>query len=148
MKPVWVLVHVLGFVLWLGGGLSAMMLAIWSRGLERGQLNLVMRGQATIYRRMMLPGSIFTVVSGIMLSLLIYRGPAANHGIMLMQVTGLLAALITLLVLNPNIARLERIDPVTDPQRFDVLRARQARFGMISGVLSLLALIGGAVGRP
>jgi hypothetical protein len=141
-------VHFLSLAIWVGGGISAMALAIWSRKLTRPNLPPIIHAIGVLYRALLLPGSLATVVSGIVLTLMIYGGPAASHGLMMMQATGLIAALITLLVLSPNVARLGRIDPVEDAARFDLLRARQARFGMLSGLLLLLALLGGALARP
>ena len=91
-----------------------------------------------------------TVVSGLVWSLLMYGGPTVagvSHWLMAMQGTGLLAALVTLVVLVPGAGKLVRVDPVAQPDLFDALRKKQARFGMISGLLGLLALFAGAMGR-
>lgn len=152
MRHVWIFVHLLGFVMWLGGALGAMTLGILVRRESREHYAPVMRLMAGIYRGLILPGSLATVVSGLVLTLIIYGNPGAlgavSHSLMAMQGTGLLAALITLIVLVPNAAKLVRIDPVGQAAQFDALRAKQARLGMVSGLLGLLALVFGALGRP
>lgn len=152
MRHLWIFVHLLGIVLWLGGGLAAMTIGLSLRQAPRDQLASGVRILSLIYGRLMLPGSVATVVSGLVLTLLMYSGPgalgAASHLLMTMQGAGLVAALITLLLLTPGAARLVRVDPIAQAAQFDQLRARQARLGMISGVFGLIALIAGAWGRP
>ncbi len=137
--------------MWLGGGLSAMFVGLASKREPREHLGTAMRMLAAIYQALVLPGSLLAVVSGLVLSLMMYGGPTVagvSHWLMAMQGTGLLAALITLLVLVPGAGKLVRVDPVAQPDLFDALRKKQARFGMISGLLGLLALYAGAMGRP
>ena len=151
MRHVWILAHLLGFTMWLGGGLSAMFVGLASRREPRDRVSTAMRMLATIYQTLVLPGSLLTVVSGLVWSLLMYGGPTVagvSHWLMAMQGTGLIAALITLVVLVPGAGKLNRVDPVAQPDLFDALRKKQARFGMISGLLGLLALYAGALGRP
>ena len=151
MRHRWILAHLLGFTMWLGGGLSAMFIGLASRREPRDRLSTAMRMLAAVYQAMVLPGSLLAVVSGLVLSLLMYGGPTVagvSHWLMAMQGTGLLAGLVTLVVLIPGAGKLVRIDPVAQPDLFDALRKKQARFGMISGLLGLLALFAGAMGRP
>ena len=151
MRHLWILAHLLGFTMWLGGGLSAMFIGLASRREPRDRLSTAMRMLAAVYQALVLPGSLLAVVSGLVLSLLMYGGPTVagvSHWLMAMQGTGLLAGLVTLEVLIPGAGKLVRIDPVAQPDLFDALRKKQARFGMISGLLGLLALFAGAMGRP
>lgn len=152
MRHLWIVAHLLGFVLWLGGGLSAMAIGITLRRAQRADLGSGVRLLGVLYRVLILPGSVLTVASGLVLTLIIFGGPGATatmgHGLMAMQATGLVAALITLIALVPNASRLTRLDPIAQAEQFDALRARQARLGMISGGLGLLALLAGALGRP
>ncbi len=151
MRHLWILAHLLGFTMWLGGGLSAMFIGLASRREPRDRLSTAMRMLAAVYQALVLPGSLLAVVSGLVLSLLMYGGPTVagvSHWLMAMQGTGLLAGLVTLVVLIPGAGKLVRIDPVAQPDLFDALRKKQARFGMISGLLGLLALFAGAMGRP
>jgi hypothetical protein len=151
VRHLWIFAHLLGFVMWLGGALGAMALGIALRRVQRSELAGGARLLATLYRQLVLPGSVLTVVSGLVLTLMMFGGPALtamSHPLMAMQGLGLLASLITLIALVPNAGRLTRIDPISQAQQFDALRARQARLGMVSGLLALLALIAGALGRP
>lgn len=152
MRHTWIFIHLLGMVMWLGGALGVMAVGMASRSEPRENYGVAMRMLASIYRAIILPGSLATVVSGLALTLLMYGGPgalgAASHWLMMMQGTGLLAALITLLVLVPTAIRLLRVDPVNQSVQFDALRKKQVRLGMVSGLLGLLALLAGALGRP
>lgn len=152
MRHVWIFVHLFGVVMWLGGGLAAMAVGLTLRQAARDHLAHGVRHLGTIYRVVMLPGCVAAIVSGLVLTLVMYNGPAtlagAGHLLMTMQAAGLIAGLITLLVLVPGAARLTRIDPIGQSAQFDALRSRQARVGMISGFLGLIALLAGAFGRP
>lgn len=150
MRHFWIFAHLLGFVLWLGGGLSAMMLGLALKRAPREELARGVRQLAILYRQLMLPGSVLTVASGLVLTMMMFGSAmgAMSHALMTMQGTGLLAALVTLLALVPNAARLTRLDPITQAAQFDALRSRQARTGMISGLLGMIALLTGALGRP
>lgn len=131
--------------------MAAMFIGIAAKREPRDRLSTAMRMLGTISQTLVLPGSLLTVVSGLVLSLLMYGGPTlsgVSHWLMAMQGTGLLAALIALVVLVPGAGKLIRVDPVTQPELFDGLRKKQARFGMISGLLGMLALYAGAMGRP
>ncbi|MEZ4455416.1 MAG: hypothetical protein R2882_02525 [Gemmatimonadales bacterium] len=152
MRHFWLFVHLAGFTVWLGGALAAMTLGIMLRREPRDQVAAWVRALGAIYRFLILPGCLAATVSGLVLTLIMYGGPAAaagvSHYLMAMQGTGVLAAVITLVFLVPNAGKQMRVDPVSQAPLFDALRAKQARFGMISGVLGLIALLTGALGRP
>lgn len=152
MKQLWLFVHLLGFTMWLGGGLAAMMIGIASRQTPREALSHVVRLLGVVHRTLIFPGSLAAVISGLAMTLVIYGSPGAalivGRWLMAMQGFGLAAALLNWVVLLPNVSRLARLDPVAHAAQFDVLRQRQARFGMIAGLLGLLALLAGALGRP
>jgi uncharacterized membrane protein len=144
--------HLLGFVLWMGGAFSVMMVSIAARREDRGILAAVLRLQAVLYRTLVLPGALLTIFSGLLLTLVVYGGPGAIGAIspwlMVMQGAGLLAGVITLALIVPNAAKLTRMDP-TGPHRdaVDLVRRRQARLGMVTGLLGLIALVSGALIR-
>jgi hypothetical protein len=152
MRHLWLFLHLLGFVMWLGGALGAMAVGLTARRESRDHLGAAARLLAAIYRAVILPGALATVASGLVLMLILYTGPGANgvvsQPMMVMQAAGLIAALITLIVLVPNASRVLRVDPIAQPAQFDALRAKQARLGMISGLFGLVALIAGALSRP
>jgi len=152
VRHFWIFVHLLGFTMWLGGALGAMTVGIASRREAREHLGAAVRLLAAVYRVLIFPGSLATVVSGLVLTLIIYGGPGAmeavNHWVMTMMATGLIAALITLIAVVPTAFRTTRLDPVTQAVQFDALRKKVSRLGMISGTFGLIALISGALSRP
>jgi hypothetical protein len=151
VRHFWLFLHFLGIVMWLGGALGNMVVGIQARTAPRDQLNAIVRGLAQVYRVLLLPGSVLAVVSGLILTLVVYGGPGGmqtvSHWLMTMQGAGLVAALITLIGVVPTAIRVTRFDAVTQAAQFDALRQRTARLGMISGVFGLLALFAGAMNR-
>ena len=152
MRQPLLFLHLLGLALWMGGGLAAMAVGAEMRRLPRTELAGAMRIQGALVRALSLPGAILVVLTGLMLTLSLY-GSATSvggfpKGLMLMQGAGLLGPGLTLVVTVPVAARLQRLDP-TGPHAplFDALRRRAALAGMLSSVLGLLALAGGAMMR-
>jgi hypothetical protein len=146
----WVFLHIVGFTLWIGGGLASMVAGIVSRGEERARLGAVVRAQAAVQRMLVAPGALLTVLSGVMLTFAVtsLRGGEAGFSIwlVLMQGAGLVGALIVLLVGLPTSSKLARIDPLgPNAAYFDELRQRQRITSSIAGAFALAALIGGAM---
>jgi hypothetical protein len=152
VRHLWIFLHLLGFVMWLGGALGNMMIGIRARGEARDQLNAVARSLGVVYRTIILPGSLLTVVSGLILTMIVFGAPGAmqtiSRWLMAMQGAGLIAALITLIAVIPSAAKVTRVDAVTQAAQFDALRKKVARLGMVSGVFGLIALFAGAMSRP
>lgn len=145
----WLFLHLLGMALWMGGGFSAMAVAIASKGEARSALATVARSQWAISRGLIFPGSLLTVVSGLFLTFKLMHSPAMGNGwLMAMQGLGLVVALLALTFLVPNAAKLARIDPVGEHAAyFDRLRARQKMFGSLAGILGLIVLFAAAMYR-
>jgi len=146
----WVFLHIIGFTLWIGGGLASMVAGIVSKGEERAGLGAVVRAQAAMQRMIVAPGALITVLSGLMLTFAMtnLRGGEAGFSIWLvvMQGTGLVGALIVLLVGLPTSSKLARLDPQgPNAAYFDELRQRQRITSSIAGVFALAALVGGAM---
>lgn len=152
MRHAWIFIHLVGFVVWLGGGMSSMFIGLVTKNEPRENLGVVMRMLAVNARYLMLPGSLATLVSGLTLTLVMYGSATTALGVspwlMAMQGLGLVASVVTLVFVVPNAGRLAQVDPVTHPVQFDQMRAKQRRFGMISGVIGMAALVAGALGRP
>jgi hypothetical protein len=146
VKQLWLFLHFLGFVLWLGGSLGNMFAGIRARTEPRDQLNAIARSMGVVYRSAVLPGAVLTLVSGLVLTLVVYG--AVSRWVMAMQGLGLVAAIIALVAVVPGAARVTRVDAVSQAGQFDLLRKRTARMAMISGILGLLALFAGAMNRP
>jgi hypothetical protein len=146
---VWLLLHLLGFTMWLGGALASMVAGLATRREGRAELGGVIRAQTAVQKILIAPGALLTVLSGLILTFQVSARPGFvgfNAWLMLMQGAGILAALITLLVGLPTASRLGRLDP-TGPHAdyFDELRQRQRIVASVSGTLGLLALVAGAM---
>ena len=150
MIRLWLLLHIVGFTLWIGGALATMVAGIASRREDRAGLAAVVRTQAAVQKTLVAPGALLAVMSGLMLTFSVtsLRGGEAgfNLWLVMMQGAGLIGALIVLLVGLPTAAKLARLDP-TGPGAgyFDELRQRQRVVGSVAGVFALAALVGGAM---
>jgi hypothetical protein len=144
----WLFLHLLGFTMWLGGAIAAMITGIAAKREDRHGLGAVVRAQGTLMRVVIAPGSLLAVLSGIILTFRITGGdlPGFSLWLMLMQAAGLVAALLTLLISLPTATKLSRLEPAGETARyFDELRQRQRIVGSISGTLGLIALFAGAM---
>jgi hypothetical protein len=144
----WLFLHLLGFTMWLGGAIASMIVGIAARREDRHGLAAVVRAQATMTKLVIAPGSLLTVLSGLILTFQLSGGDLAGFSIWLviMQGAGLIAALLTLLIALPTAARLGRLDPAGEAARyFDELRSRQRIVASIAGTLGLVALFAGAM---
>ena len=148
MSRAWLFLHLLGFTMWLGGAVASMVIGIAAKAEERSGLGAVVRAQSQLTKVAIAPGSLLTVLSGLILTFRLSGGDFAGFTIWLviMQGAGLIAALITLLIALPTAARLGRLDPTGDAARyFDELRSRQRIVASIAGTLGLVALFAGAM---
>jgi hypothetical protein len=144
----WLFLHLLGFTMWLGGAIAAMITGIAAKREDRHGLGAVVRAQGTLMRVVIAPGALVAVLSGIILTFRIGGAdlPGFSIWLMLMQAAGLIAALLTLLISLPTATKLSRLDPAGETARyFDELRQRQRIVGSISGTLGLIALFAGAM---
>ena len=142
----WYLAHVLGFTLWLGGGLAAMLVGIRGRREERATQAVIVRMLHGIHRVLMLPGIVLTIASGFYLSPMASRLPNVGWELYVMQLLGVVAALLVIFVSLPTLGRLTRVAPTGDTAPlFDALRKRQSVAGMIAGNMGILALLTGVL---
>jgi uncharacterized membrane protein len=152
MRQLLLVAHLLGFVLWLGGGLAAMNLGIAMRGSAAGELTVMLRIMGRLYRALILPGVLLTVSSGLVLTLQLYGTAMSTGGystaLMVMQGAGLLAGVVVLAVSLPTVARLGRLDPAgREAPLFAALQKRARIAGALAGLLALVALVAGALMR-
>lgn len=148
MSRAWLFLHLLGFTMWLGGAVASMVIGIAAKAEERSGLGAVVRAQSQLTKVAIAPGSLLTVLSGLILTFRLSGGDFTGFTIWLviMQGAGLIAALITLLIALPTATRLGRLDPTGDAARyFDELRSRQRIVASIAGTLGLVALFAGAM---
>ncbi|HEU5305338.1 MAG TPA: hypothetical protein VFU40_11885 [Gemmatimonadales bacterium] len=149
MSRPWLFLHLLGFTLWLGGAIAAMIMGIAAKREDRHGLGAVVRAQAALMKTAIAPGALLAVLSGLILT---FQSSAGNDlvgfniWLMLMQGAGLVAGLLTLLISLPTATKLGRIDPAGERGRyFDELRQRQRIVASIAGTLGLVALFAGAM---
>jgi flagellar biosynthesis component FlhA len=145
----WLFLHLLGFTMWLGGAIAAMVMTIAAKREDRHGLGAVVRAQASLMKVAIAPGALLAVLSGLVLTFQISAGGdlvGFSIWLVIMQGAGLVAALLTLLISLPTAAKLSRIDPTSErAQYFDELRQRQRIVGSIAGTFGLLALFAGAM---
>jgi hypothetical protein len=146
----WLFLHLLGFTLWLGGAIAAMIMGIAAKREDRHGLGAVVRAQASLMQVAIAPGAILAVLTGLMLTFQL-RGadlPDFNIWLVIMQGAGVVAALLTLLISLPTATKLGRLDPLGEAAGyFDELRQRQRIVASISGTFGLIALFAGAMLR-
>lgn len=148
MRTVWLFLHFVGFVLWIGGGAGAMVAGLSARKESRAMLGAVARAQAMVHRVAIAPGALLVVLSGLLLTMGM-MGPTATSlpvSLLVMQGAGVLGALIVLFITLPMALRLGRTEPEgPSAAYFDQLRSRQKLLSSVAGTLALIALIAAAI---
>ncbi len=146
----WRVLHFVGLVAWLGGGMAVMVSGVVMRSLDRAFWGAIVDVQAMLYRVLLGPGAVVTVMSGLFLTFGLYgrlSGQVAAW-LGLMQGCGLIAALITLLGAMPAAARLTRLEPLgATAGAFDAARRRLVATGAVAGIFGVVALVAGALYR-
>jgi hypothetical protein len=144
----WLFLHLLGFTLWLGGAIAAMIMGIAAKREDRHGLGAVVRAQASVMKVAIAPGAILAVLSGLILTFQLSGAdlPGFSIWLVIMQGAGVVAALLTLLISLPTASKLSRLDPLGEAAGyFDELRQRQRIVASISGTFGLVALFAGAM---
>ena len=149
MIQFWLFLHLLGFTMWLGGGLAVMAAGIAAKREDRAGLGAIARAQAAAHKAIIAPGAILVVLSGLILTFSVSGRTGELVGfsvwLVVMQGAGLVGALLVLLIGLPTAAKLARLDPMGPGAAFfDELRQRQKIVASVSGVLALVALVAGA----
>ena len=152
MIQFWLFLHLLGFTMWLGGGLASMVAGIAAKREDRTGLGAIARAQAAAQKAIIAPGAILVVLSGLILTFSVSGRTGELVGfsvwLVVMQGAGLVGALIVLLIGLPTAAKLARLDPMGQGAAFfDELRQRQRIVASASGVLALVALVAGVFVR-
>ena len=150
MRGLWLFLHVLGFVAWLGGGLAVMLSGITAKYFPPEQRLAVYRIMAVITRNLVGTGAVLVVVSGFVLSVPYFKGATVPTWLMAMQALGFMGAIVAIAIVVPTAARLGRLDldPRGElPEAFAGLRRRQAIFATLAGVFALLALLAATIFR-
>jgi len=151
MSPLWLSLHLIGFVAWMGGMLAVLAVESVAAREDPVALGLVARLEAGIYRVLVGPGAMMTVVTGLVLTLRMYNEATAvglSRALMTMQGLGLLAGLLALIVSVPTASRLARLEPVGPAAGlFGQLRQRLRLADLVVLALSVASLLAGAAGR-
>ena len=146
MRGFWLFVHFLGFSVWIGAGLAAMLAGIVAKNFAPAQRLAVYRAISFFVRSLIGPGAILVVVSGFILSAPYFSNATVPTWLLAMQSLGFIGAVIAVAIVTPTAARLGRLDVDARgelPEAFVGLRRRQAIFATLSGVLALLSLATG-----
>ncbi|MGH7673820.1 MAG: hypothetical protein ACREMV_00995 [Gemmatimonadales bacterium] len=144
MRGLWLLVHFLGFTLWLGGGIATMVAGVTAKRWPPDERLAAYRLTAAIQRILVGPGAIGVVLSGLVLSVDVMKATTVPGGVLVMMAAGLLGAHVVVGLSVPTAARLGRLDldPRGEmPEAFAGLRKRQIWTASLAGGLGLLALV-------
>jgi len=156
MSQAWMLLHDLGAALWIGGAWAAIAaLSVAPRATGDALAGLVRAVQA-LTRLVVGPGMILTTAAGLLLAFDLYRIEARELGgvagsetwLFAMIGAGLAAALLTIVSVLPDTARLSRYDAAAEDGR--AVRWAIGRLMpklWIGAALATLALVGGVLGR-
>lgn len=147
--------HFFGLAMWLGGALTAMVLAMSTRGESADVRAVAYRLLARVHSAVIAPGALITVLSGLALTMSLATSGGgellSTPRMMVMQGAGLLAGALVLFVGLPTAVKTARLAMVTEqgelPAEVEALRKRQAVVSSIAGVLVLLSLFFAVVVR-
>lgn len=150
MRGLWMLVHLLGFTLWLGGGIATMVAGVTAKRMAPSERLAGYKLIGAVQRLLVAPGALAVVLSGFILSIRFMKAGAVPAWMGLMMAAGILGAIVAVAVSVPTAAQLARLEPDTRgelPEAFQRLRARQIVAATIAGSLGLVALFAAALGR-
>jgi len=149
MRGLWLLIHVVGFTLWLGGGIATMIAGVTAKRFGPAERLAAYRVMSAVFRIAVAPGAVGVLLAGFVLSAPYMRTDVPGW-LGLMMGAGGLGAIVVLFVVVPTAARLGRLelDPRGElPEAFPRLRKTQIVSASIAGGLGIVALIAGTVMR-
>ena len=154
MTVIWAFLHEVGFLLWLGGGFSAIVVLGALSRLDTAGLGGVTRVVLALHRWLLGPGVLITTASGLFLAFGMYRIEGVAEGglsasgtwVLVMITSGLLAAIIAIIAVLPDASHLARLDPSGDAQLQRALLQRLRRRTWLMTALAALAWLGGRLG--
>ncbi len=152
MRGFWLLVHVLGFTLWLGGGIATMVAGVRAKSFAPAERLKAYKLIAAVQGLLVGPGAAAVVLSGVILLL---TGPYMHAGDMpgwlsLMMGAGILGGIAAVMISVPTASRLGRLEvgPRGElPETFAGLRKRQIIAATIAGSLGLIAMFAATLGK-
>jgi hypothetical protein len=150
MTGFWMLVHVLGFTLWLGGGIGTMVAGVTAKRLGAAERLAGYKLIGAVQRILVAPGAVAVVLSGVILSAPYMKQGDVPPWMGLMMIAGILGALGAVAVSVPTAAQLARLEPDSRgelPEAFHRLRKRQILAATIAGSLGLIAMFAVTLGK-
>ena len=154
MRGFWLLVHYLGFTLWLGGGIATMVAGVTAKKFAPRERLKAYKLTGAVHGLLVAPGAAAVVFSGV---LLLLGGPYmhAQSGMMpawlnVMMGAGILGGIVAVALSLPAASRLGRLEVDARgelPPAFAALRKRQVLSATIAGSLGLAALFAATLGR-
>ena len=149
MRGVWLLVHVIGFTLWLGGGIATMVAGVGAKGFGAAERLSAYRLIAAIQKILVGPGAIAVVLSGIFLAQPYMKAGTVPGWLGIMMISGILGALGAVGISVPTAAKLARLQAESGqlPAAFQTLRKRQIFAATIAGTFGLIAMFAATLGR-
>lgn len=147
--------HFLGQALWIGGAMTAMIIAVGVRRESSEVRAVTFRLLYRVHALIVGPGALLTVGTGLLMTMQYasngMSGALSSPGLWIMQGAGLIAGLLVLFISVPTAARLGSLAVASDdgrlPPAFERLRSRQATVSSVAGALALLSLFAGVVLR-
>src|SRR5438128_12517543 len=91
MRGVWMLVHVLGFTLWLGGGIATMVAGVTAKRMAPAERLAGYKLIGAVQRLLVAPGALAVVLSGLILGMPNRKQGDVPGGMGLMMPAGILA---------------------------------------------------------
>src|SRR5256886_14195523 len=110
MRGFWLLVHVLGFTLWLGGGIATMVAGLSAKGFAPAERLAAYKLIGAIQRILVGPGAMAVLLSGLVLSMPYMKQGAGPGWVGLMMIAGILGALGGVTISVPPAAKLARVE--------------------------------------
>src|SRR5256885_6242880 len=150
MRGFWLLVHVLGFTLWLGGGIATMVAGVTAKRMGTAERLTAYKIIGAVQRILVAPGAIAVVLSGFILARSYMESGQVPGWLGTMMGAGLLGAIGAVAISVPTAAKLARLQPGPGgqlPEAVQRLRNRQVLAASIAGGLGLGAMFAGHLGR-
>src|SRR2546425_7150482 len=143
MRGFWLLVHGLGFTLWLGGGIATMVAGVSAKGFAPAERLAAYKLIGAIQRMLVGPGAMAVLLSGLVLAMPYMKQGAVPGWMGLMMIAGILGALAAVAISVPTAAKLARLEVDARgglPEAFQALRKRQIFAATIAGTFGLIAM--------
>ena len=150
MRGLWMLVHVLGFTLWLGGGIATMVAGVTAKRMGAAERLAGYKLIGAVQRLLVAPGALAVVLSGLFLAMPYMKQGDVPGWLGLMMVTGILGAIAAVAISVPTAAKLARLEPDGAgqlPAAFQALRKRQILAATIAGSFGLIAMFAVTLGK-